>query len=253
MEMKWSGIRLTLRNYNALIGGFLRKCQLLMANRMLVEMSKEGVEWNRQTELLHISSWIPMSVNSRSLEDTCLIYMDNDIRKKAMNLVMKMRELGIVPVKTKLRGHQNKITSLSFSASLNVLESAGADAQHCVWSIDAREMKKAHVADSASLNLVPRTGLRPKLFDSQAMTLLHGRTALELAAVLPCNNAMACESKSFGLKPVLGTKLREALSATTPFSSPGHLYSKHNAEYDQQLKVLEDTLEVKMLEDTTLK
>ncbi|KAG6534901.1 hypothetical protein ZIOFF_008807 [Zingiber officinale] len=60
------------------------------------------------------------------------LYMDNDIWKKAMNLV-----------KTKLRGHQNKITSLAFSASLNVLKSARADAQYCVWSIDAREMKKA--------------------------------------------------------------------------------------------------------------
>ncbi|CAL9073806.1 unnamed protein product [Musa hybrid cultivar] len=45
-------------------------------------------------------------------------------------------------VKTKLKGHQKKITGLAFSQSLNVLVSSGADAQLCMWSIDGWEKKK---------------------------------------------------------------------------------------------------------------
>ncbi|KAL6843078.1 hypothetical protein ACP4OV_026791 [Aristida adscensionis] len=46
-------------------------------------------------------------------------------------------------VKSKLKGHQKKITGLAFSQSMNVLVSSGADAQLCVWSIDGWEKKKS--------------------------------------------------------------------------------------------------------------
>ncbi|KAJ6834127.1 topless-related protein 1-like isoform X1 [Iris pallida] len=39
-------------------------------------------------------------------------------------------------VKSKLRGHQKRITGLAFSNALNVLVSSGADAQLCVWGTD---------------------------------------------------------------------------------------------------------------------
>ncbi|XWS16473.1 hypothetical protein CRYUN_Cryun34aG0091000 [Craigia yunnanensis] len=42
-------------------------------------------------------------------------------------------------VKTKLRGHQKRVTGLAFSNVLNVLVSSGADAQLCVWSMDGWE------------------------------------------------------------------------------------------------------------------
>ncbi|KAG0491392.1 hypothetical protein HPP92_004790 [Vanilla planifolia] len=42
-------------------------------------------------------------------------------------------------VKSKLRGHQKKITGLAFSNVLNVLVSSGADAQLCVWGMDTWE------------------------------------------------------------------------------------------------------------------
>ncbi|GLT27833.1 hypothetical protein SLA2020_028040 [Shorea laevis] len=42
-------------------------------------------------------------------------------------------------VKTKLKGHQKRITGLAFSHTLNVLVSSGADAQLCVWSADGWE------------------------------------------------------------------------------------------------------------------
>ncbi|XP_054821523.1 topless-related protein 4-like isoform X1 [Prosopis cineraria] len=42
-------------------------------------------------------------------------------------------------VKTKLKGHQKRITGLAFSHILNVLVSSGADSQLCVWSTDVWE------------------------------------------------------------------------------------------------------------------
>ncbi|KAA8523000.1 hypothetical protein F0562_009423 [Nyssa sinensis] len=42
-------------------------------------------------------------------------------------------------VKTKLKGHQKRITGLAFSNVLNVLVSSGADSQLCVWSTEGWE------------------------------------------------------------------------------------------------------------------
>ncbi|XP_021899272.1 topless-related protein 4-like [Carica papaya] len=42
-------------------------------------------------------------------------------------------------VKTKLKGHQKRITGLAFSHTLNVLVSSGADSQLCIWSTDGWE------------------------------------------------------------------------------------------------------------------
>ncbi|XP_047307571.1 topless-related protein 4-like isoform X2 [Impatiens glandulifera] len=41
--------------------------------------------------------------------------------------------------KTKLKGHQKRITGLAFSNVLNILVSSGADSQLCVWSTDVWE------------------------------------------------------------------------------------------------------------------
>ncbi|CAL0308549.1 unnamed protein product [Lupinus luteus] len=46
-------------------------------------------------------------------------------------------------VKSKLRGHQKRISGLAFSTNLNILVSSGADAQLCVWSIDSWEKRKS--------------------------------------------------------------------------------------------------------------
>ncbi|GAB4835772.1 Topless- protein 3 [Ancistrocladus abbreviatus] len=45
-------------------------------------------------------------------------------------------------VKSKLKGHQKRISGLAFSTSLNILVSSGADAQLCVWSIDTWEKRR---------------------------------------------------------------------------------------------------------------
>ncbi|CAN6850049.1 hypothetical protein Bca4012_052758 [Brassica carinata] len=46
-------------------------------------------------------------------------------------------------VKSKLKGHQKRITGLAFSTALNILVSSGADAQICFWSIDTWEKRKS--------------------------------------------------------------------------------------------------------------
>ncbi|XP_078160587.1 TOPLESS-related 2 isoform X2 [Carex rostrata] len=45
-------------------------------------------------------------------------------------------------VKTKLKGHQKRITGLAFSNALNILVSSGADAQLCLWNTDSWDKKK---------------------------------------------------------------------------------------------------------------
>ncbi|KAM7268625.1 hypothetical protein ACFE04_010791 [Oxalis oulophora] len=42
-------------------------------------------------------------------------------------------------VKSKLKGHQKRITGLAFSQNLKILVSSGADSQLCVWSMDGWE------------------------------------------------------------------------------------------------------------------
>ncbi|XP_020240735.1 protein TPR2-like [Asparagus officinalis] len=61
-------------------------------------------------------------------------------------------------VKTKLKGHQKKITGLAFSQSLNVLVSSGADAQLCVWSIDGWEKRKSKFIQSPAGRATPLVG-----------------------------------------------------------------------------------------------
>ncbi|XP_073012223.1 protein TPR1-like isoform X1 [Typha latifolia] len=46
-------------------------------------------------------------------------------------------------VKTKLKGHQKRITGLAFSNNLNILVSSGADGQLCTWNTENWEKKKS--------------------------------------------------------------------------------------------------------------
>ncbi|KAK6930217.1 WD40 repeat [Dillenia turbinata] len=46
-------------------------------------------------------------------------------------------------VKTKLKGHQKRITGLAFSTNLNILVSSGADAQICFWNTDSWDKRKS--------------------------------------------------------------------------------------------------------------
>ncbi|GAB2210577.1 hypothetical protein Drorol1_Dr00015845, partial [Drosera rotundifolia] len=55
------------------------------------------------------------------------------------NIIAIGMEDSSIQVKTKLKGHQKRITGLAFSNVLNVLVSSGADSQLCVWSMDGWE------------------------------------------------------------------------------------------------------------------
>ncbi|KAF2288033.1 hypothetical protein GH714_004006 [Hevea brasiliensis] len=61
-------------------------------------------------------------------------------------------------VKTKLKGHQSRISGLAFSQCLNVLVSSGADAQLCVWSIDGWEKRKSRFIQAPPGRQSPLTG-----------------------------------------------------------------------------------------------
>ncbi|KAL2455703.1 Topless-related protein 1 [Forsythia ovata] len=68
---------------------------------------------------------------------------DNNIIAIGMeDSTIQIYNVRVDEVKTKLKGHQKRISGLAFSQSLNVLVSSGADAQLCVWNIDGWEKKK---------------------------------------------------------------------------------------------------------------
>lgn len=65
---------------------------------------------------------------------------DNNIIAIGMDdSTIQIYNVRVDEVKTKLKGHQKRITGLAFSHSLNILVSSGADSQLCVWSTDGWE------------------------------------------------------------------------------------------------------------------
>ncbi|XP_019422811.1 PREDICTED: topless-related protein 3-like [Lupinus angustifolius] len=69
--------------------------------------------------------------------------LDNNIIAIGMeDSTIHIYNVRVDEVKSKLRGHQKRISGLAFSTNLNILVSSGADAQLCVWSIDTWEKRK---------------------------------------------------------------------------------------------------------------
>ncbi|KAL5539764.1 hypothetical protein UlMin_003025 [Ulmus minor] len=65
---------------------------------------------------------------------------DNNIIAIGMeDSTIQIYNVRVDEVKTKMKGHQKRITGLAFSHALNVLVSSGADSQLCVWSTDGWE------------------------------------------------------------------------------------------------------------------
>eukprot|EP01018_Ginkgo_biloba_P022909 Gb_37153 [translate_table: standard] len=68
---------------------------------------------------------------------------DNNIIAIGMeDSTIQIYNVRVDEVKSKLKGHQKRITGLAFSHALNVLVSSGADAQLCVWGTDGWERLK---------------------------------------------------------------------------------------------------------------
>ncbi|CAN8298789.1 unnamed protein product [Cochlearia groenlandica] len=70
--------------------------------------------------------------------------LDNNIIAIGMeDSSIQIYNVRIDEVKTKLNGHQNRITGLAFSQTLNILVSSGADSQLCIWSTDGWEKQSS--------------------------------------------------------------------------------------------------------------
>ncbi|XP_060207739.1 protein TOPLESS-RELATED PROTEIN 2-like isoform X1 [Lycium barbarum] len=84
---------------------------------------------------------------------------DNNVIAVGMeDSTIQIYNVRVDEVKTKLRGHQKRITGLAFSQSLNVLVSSGADAQLCIWSVDGWEKKKARPIQAPPGHQTPLVG-----------------------------------------------------------------------------------------------
>ncbi|XP_024384335.1 protein TOPLESS-RELATED PROTEIN 2 isoform X4 [Physcomitrium patens] len=69
---------------------------------------------------------------------------DNNIIAIGMeDSTIQIYNVRVDEVKSKLKGHQKRITGLAFSNTLNVLVSSGADAQLCMWGTDGWEKRKS--------------------------------------------------------------------------------------------------------------
>ncbi|XWS65101.1 hypothetical protein CRYUN_Cryun05aG0062100 [Craigia yunnanensis] len=84
---------------------------------------------------------------------------DNNIIAIGMeDSTIQIYNVRVDEVKTKLKGHQNRITGLAFSQTLNSLVSSGADTQLCVWSIDGWERKKSRFIQAPAGRQSPLAG-----------------------------------------------------------------------------------------------
>ncbi|XP_031269555.1 topless-related protein 3 isoform X1 [Pistacia vera] len=82
-------------------------------------------------------------------------------------------------VKSKLKGHQKRITGLAFSTNLNILVSSGADAQLCVWSIDTWEKRKS-IAIQLPAGKAPNGDTRVQFHTDQIRMLVVHETQLAI-------------------------------------------------------------------------
>ncbi|CAN4086401.1 unnamed protein product [Withania somnifera] len=87
-------------------------------------------------------------------------------------------------VKSKLKGHQKRVTGLAFSSVLNGLVSSGADAQLCVWSMDGWEKKASkflQVPSGRTINPLAQT--RVQFHQDQTHLLVVHETQIAIYEV----------------------------------------------------------------------
>ncbi|XP_047970386.1 protein TOPLESS-RELATED PROTEIN 2-like isoform X1 [Salvia hispanica] len=98
---------------------------------------------------------------------------DNNIIAIGMeDSTVQIYNVRVDEVKTKLKGHQKRISGLAFSQSLNVLVSSGADAQLCVWIIDGWEKKMARTIQAPPGHQTPLVGETKVQFHNNQTHLL---------------------------------------------------------------------------------
>ncbi|KAG2700912.1 hypothetical protein I3843_06G018900 [Carya illinoinensis] len=107
-------------------------------------------------------------------------------------------------VKTKLKGHQNRITGLAFSQTLNALVSSGADAQLCVWSIDGWEKKKSRFIQAPAGRQSPLVGETKVQFhnDQAHLLVVHESQISVYDSKLECLHSWSWSAKDTNIAPI---------------------------------------------------
>ncbi|GFY94903.1 TOPLESS-related 2 [Actinidia rufa] len=100
---------------------------------------------------------------------------DNNI----LAIGMEDSTIHIYNVKSKLKGHQKRISGLAFSTNLSILVSSGADAQLCVWSIDTWEKRKT-VPIQLPAGKAPSGDTRVQFHSDQIRLLVSHETQLAI-------------------------------------------------------------------------
>ncbi|KAL9665557.1 hypothetical protein QQ045_020978 [Rhodiola kirilowii] len=115
---------------------------------------------------------------------TCLAFhpQDNNIVAIGMeDASVQIYNVRVDEVKSKLKGHEKRVTGLAFSNSLNVLVSSGADAQMCVWSMGAWErLASKHLQIPTGRVLSPLAPTRIQFHQDQLHFLVVHETQLAL-------------------------------------------------------------------------
>lgn len=92
-------------------------------------------------------------------------------------------------VKSKLKGHQKRVTGLAFSSVLNVLVSSGADAQLCVWSMDGWEKKTSkflQIPSGRAINPLAQTRVQFHQDQTHLLVVHETQIAIYEASKLEC-------------------------------------------------------------------
>lgn len=117
---------------------------------------------------------------------------DNNIIAVGMeDSTIQIYNVRIDEVKTKLRGHQKRITGLAFSNAQNVLVSSGSDAQLIVWSTDGwekRVSKFLQIPSGRSLSLISETQVQFHQDQTQFLAVHESQIAIYETAKLDCLN-----------------------------------------------------------------
>ncbi|KAK8671171.1 hypothetical protein V6N13_037776 [Hibiscus sabdariffa] len=104
--------------------------------------------------------------------------LDNNIIAIGMeDSVIQIYNVRVNEVKTKLKGHQKRITGLTFSTSLNILVSSGADAQLFFWSTGNWE-KINSVGLEMPAGKAPQGATRVQFHSDQVRLLVCHETVL---------------------------------------------------------------------------
>ncbi|CAM6106427.1 unnamed protein product [Calypogeia fissa] len=107
---------------------------------------------------------------------------DNNIIAIGMeDSTIQIYNVRVDEVKSKLKGHQKRITGLAFSNALNVLVSSGADAQLCVWGTDGWEKRKTKFIQTQPGRAPPPMGdTRVQFHNDQIRLLVVHETQLAI-------------------------------------------------------------------------